>query len=70
MAREQSGRRRSGPPLEGSQDFLTTAEVARWLGISPRTICYWAASGTFPGIKVGANGVSSELQSADGWIRS
>ena len=53
MAKRQLGRRRSGPPSEGSQDFLTTAQVALRLGISPRTICYWAASGTLPGAKVG-----------------
>ena len=33
--------------------FLSTAVVARWLGISPRTVCFWAECGEIPALKVG-----------------
>ncbi len=33
--------------------FLSTAAVARWLGISPRTVCFWAECGEIPALKVG-----------------
>lgn len=33
--------------------LLTTAQVATWLGISPRTVCLWAECSELPGIKVG-----------------
>ena len=33
--------------------FLSTANVARWLGISPRTVCFWAECGEIPALKVG-----------------
>jgi len=33
--------------------LLTTEEVSRWLGISSRTICYWAAAGRIPAVKIG-----------------
>jgi len=41
-------------PKSGQQDiFLSTAAVARWLGISPRTVCFWAECGEIPALKVG-----------------
>jgi excisionase family DNA binding protein len=33
--------------------MLTTEEVAKWLGIAPRTVCTWAECGALPAIKVG-----------------
>ena len=33
--------------------FLSTSTVARWLGISPRTVCFWAECGEIPALKVG-----------------
>jgi excisionase family DNA binding protein len=33
--------------------FLSTAIVARWLGISPRTVCFWAECGEIPALKIG-----------------
>jgi excisionase family DNA binding protein len=33
--------------------FLSTAAVARWLGISTRTVCFWAECGEIPALKVG-----------------
>lgn len=33
--------------------LLSTAQVAKWLGISPRTLCLWAECGEIPAMKVG-----------------
>jgi len=33
--------------------FLRTEQVARWLGMAPRTVCLWAACGDVPAIRVG-----------------
>jgi excisionase family DNA binding protein len=33
--------------------FLSTAAVAQWLGISTRTVCFWAECGEIPALKVG-----------------
>ncbi len=33
--------------------LLSTAAVARWLGVSARTVCFWAECGEIPAIKVG-----------------
>jgi excisionase family DNA binding protein len=36
-----------------SEALLTTTQLSNWLGISPRTVCYWAARGEIPAIKTG-----------------
>jgi len=41
------------PRGEQYDAFLSTAAVARWLGISPRTVCFWAECGEIPALKVG-----------------
>jgi excisionase family DNA binding protein len=38
---------------EQKNPLLSTAAVARWLGISTRTVCFWAECGEIPAIKVG-----------------
>ena len=38
---------------EHQDPFLSTAAVARWLGISTRTVCFWAECGEIPALKVG-----------------
>ena len=35
------------------EPLLTTAAVARWLGISTRAVCLWAECKELPAIKVG-----------------
>ena len=35
------------------EPLLTTAAVAKWLGISTRAVCLWAECGEIPAIKVG-----------------
>jgi excisionase family DNA binding protein len=41
------------PKSEKRDMFLSTAIVARWLGISPRTVCFWAECGEIPALKIG-----------------
>ena len=36
-----------------SKPLLSTAAVARWLGVATRTICLWAECSEIPAIKVG-----------------
>jgi excisionase family DNA binding protein len=36
-----------------AENLLTTAAVANWLGISPRTVCLWAECKEIPARKVG-----------------
>lgn len=33
--------------------LLSTAAVAEWLGVSPRTVCLWAECKELPALKVG-----------------
>lgn len=33
--------------------LLSTAAVARWFGISTRTVCLWAECGEIPAVKLG-----------------
>ena len=35
------------------EPLLTTAAVAKWLGISTRTLCLWAECKEIPAIKIG-----------------
>ena len=35
------------------EPLLTTAAVARWLGVSTRTVCLWAECKELPAIKIG-----------------
>jgi len=35
------------------EPLLTTAAVARWLGVSTRTVCLWAECRELPAIKIG-----------------
>ena len=35
------------------EPLLTTAAVAKWLGISTRAVCLWAECKTIPAIKIG-----------------
>ena len=35
------------------EPLLSTAAVAKWLGVSTRTVCLWAECKEIPGIKIG-----------------
>jgi excisionase family DNA binding protein len=39
--------------LSNRESLLTTAAVAKWLGIAPRTVCLWAECREIPAIKIG-----------------
>jgi len=39
--------------LSNHEPLLTTAAVAKWLGVAPRTVCLWAECEEIPAIKVG-----------------
>jgi len=40
-------------PLPIRSPLLTTEEISRWLGVSPRTICLWAECQEIPALKIG-----------------
>ena len=39
--------------LPSRESLLTTAAVAKWLGVAPRTIWLWAECKEIPAIKIG-----------------
>ena len=38
---------------QNREPLLTTAAVAKWFGVSPRTVCLWAECREIPAIKIG-----------------
>jgi excisionase family DNA binding protein len=51
------------------QPLLTTAAVAKWLGISTRAICLWAECKELPAIKVGRQWRFRQDELSD-WLQS
>jgi excisionase family DNA binding protein len=51
------------------ESFLTTAAVAKWLGIAPRTVCLWAECKEIPAIKIGRQWRFREGELWD-WLRN
>ena len=39
--------------LTNREPLMTTAAVAKWLGVSTRTLCLWAECKEIPAIKIG-----------------
>jgi excisionase family DNA binding protein len=39
--------------LSDREPLLTTAAVAKWLGVATRTVCLWAECNEIPAIKIG-----------------
>lgn len=39
--------------ISNREPLLTTAAVARWLGVSTRAVCLWAECKEIPAIKIG-----------------
>ena len=39
--------------LFNREPLLSTAAVAKWFGIAPRTVCLWAECQEIPAIKIG-----------------
>ena len=51
------------------EPLLTTAAVAKWLGISTRTVCLWAECEEIPAIKLGRQWRFREGQLSD-WLKT
>jgi excisionase family DNA binding protein len=51
------------------ESLLTTAAVAKWLGIAPRTVCLWAECQEIPAIKLGRQWRFRERELWE-WLRS
>ena len=41
------------PSSSNREPLLTTAAVAKWLGVATRTLCLWAECKEIPAIKIG-----------------
>jgi excisionase family DNA binding protein len=52
-----------------TEPLLTTAAVAKWLGISTRAVCLWAECRELPAIKVGRQWRFRHDELSD-WLRS
>jgi excisionase family DNA binding protein len=50
---EQNGTHSMEKLLSNSEALLTTAAVAKWLGISTRAVCLWAECRELPAMKIG-----------------
>jgi excisionase family DNA binding protein len=55
--------------LSYRESFLTTAAVAKWLGVAPRTVCLWAECREIPAIKIGRQWRFREGELWD-WLRN
>jgi excisionase family DNA binding protein len=55
--------------LANREMFLTTAAVAKWLGVAPRTVCLWAECNEIPAIKIGRQWRFREGELSD-WLRN
>ena len=55
--------------LSYREPLLTTAVVARWLGISTRAVCLWAESEIIPAIKIGRQWRFRQEEVSD-WLQS
>jgi len=51
------------------EPLLTTAAVAKWLGISTRAVCLWAECKVIPAIKVGRQWRFRQDELSE-WLRS
>jgi excisionase family DNA binding protein len=45
--------KRMQKPSSNREPLLTTAAVAKWLGVATRTLCLWAECREIPAIKIG-----------------
>jgi excisionase family DNA binding protein len=57
--------------VDGSnrEPLQTSATVAKWLGIAPRTVCLWAACKDIPAIKIGRQWRFRESEILE-WLRN
>jgi excisionase family DNA binding protein len=55
--------------LSNYQPFLSTAAVAKWLGVSTRAVCLWAECKELPAIKIGRQWRFRQEELSE-WLRS
>ena len=55
--------------LSNPETLLTTAAVAKWLGIAPRTVCLWAECREIPAMKIGRQWRFREGELGE-WLRN
>lgn len=55
--------------VNNREPLMTTAAVAKWLGVSTRTLCLWAECKEIPAIKIGRQWRFRESEVAD-WLCS
>jgi excisionase family DNA binding protein len=55
--------------LTNREPLMTTAAVAKWLGVSTRTLCLWAECKEIPAIKIGRQWRFRESELAQ-WLLS
>jgi excisionase family DNA binding protein len=56
-------------PSSNPEPLLTTAAVAKWLGVATRTLCLWAECKEIPAIKIGRQWRFRERELRD-WLDS
>lgn len=56
-------------PSSYREPLLTTAAVAKWLGVATRTLCLWAECKEIPAIKVGRQWRFREVELRE-WLDS
>ena len=52
-----------------TKPVLTTTQVAKIIGVAPRTVCLWAESLQIPGHKLGRQWRFDEAE-IEGWLKS
>jgi len=57
------------PATSRTIPLLTTAAVAKWLGVSTRTVCLWAECKMIPALKIGRQWRFREGELSD-WLRA
>jgi excisionase family DNA binding protein len=55
--------------LSNREPLLSTAAVAKWLGVATRTVCLWAECKEIPAIKIGRQWRFREGELRD-WLNS
>jgi len=55
--------------ITSREPLMTTAAVAKWLGVSTRTLCLWAECKEIPAIKIGRQWRFRESDLVD-WLRN
>jgi excisionase family DNA binding protein len=55
--------------MDERRTFLTSRDLAEWLGVSTRTVCLWAELGEIPAFRAGRQW-RFRLVEIEGWLKS